>query len=130
MKKNKFIIIFLGFVFLLSTTLAFAQGYIDPLNKGEMASPVTQSSQLWDIFVTVVKWMYTIFFVVALMFILFSAYNFVSGGGSDDKIKLAKNQLKYAIIAIAVALVATGVSLVVQSFINSSVTAGIFRIFV
>ena len=69
------------------------------------------------IFYRILKWIYTAFFLVAIIFILLAAYNFLLGGRDEKKIAIAKNQLKYAIIAIVVALVAGGIHLIVAGFL-------------
>jgi len=82
-------------------------------------SPVKDVTTIQQIFINIIGWIYTVFFAVAVLFILLAAYNFVTSSGSEDKVSLAKNQLKYAVIAIVVALVASGVSVVVERFLWS-----------
>jgi hypothetical protein len=57
-----------------------------------------------------------------VLFILFAAYNFVQGGANPEKVKVAKTQLKYAVIAIVVALVASGASWIIAQFLASGGT--------
>jgi len=116
MKKISIAII-LGLVCVSGTVMA--QGLIDPLNQGDMQSPIQNVEDGKNIFITVVQWVYTIFFIVAVLFILIAAYNFIIGGADEDKIKLAKNQIKYAVIAIVIALIASSLSLVVKNFLES-----------
>lgn len=109
-------------LFLLSVPGVYAQGIIDPLNTGDMASPIKNVGQGYELLVTIVQWMYTIFFVVAVLFILLAAYNFIiggSGGQNEAKIKTAKSQLKYAVIAIAIALVASGMAALIKGFLEN-----------
>ncbi|HPW34502.1 MAG TPA: pilin [Candidatus Paceibacterota bacterium] len=73
---------------------------------------------LVDILANIVKWLYTIFFIVAVLFILIAAYNFMQGGSNPKAVETAKSQLKYAVIAIVVALVASGVSLMIELFLS------------
>jgi hypothetical protein len=93
-------------------------GTIDPFNNGDMSSPVTQVSQVQSMLISVVKWTYTIFFVMAVFFILLAAYNFITAQGDEKKIGAARKQLKYAAIGIAVALLASGMSLLVRGTIQ------------
>lgn len=93
---------------------------IAPLNTGGMESPIDNPSQAYNLLVTAIKWVYTIFFIIAILFILIAAYNFILGGKDEKKVQLAKNQLKYAVIAIAVALLSAGASTLVQNFLESS----------
>lgn len=43
---------------------------------------------------------------IAVIMILSSAYNFTTAGGDEEKIKTARRQLIYALVGIAVALLA------------------------
>ncbi|MFA7202002.1 MAG: hypothetical protein WC099_03340 [Candidatus Paceibacterota bacterium] len=90
-------------------------------NDPNMQSPITtvgdQNSGVIGLIVIVIKWMYTLFFIVAVAMILLAAYNFVRGGSNEKLVETAKKQLKWAVVAIAVALVATGISMVVQDFL-------------
>ncbi len=99
--------------------LSARAGTIDPLNSGDMTSPVTKTSALYDMLILGVRWTYTIFFIIAVLFILIAAYNFIVGGKDEKKVTLAKNQLKYAVIAIAVALVSAGIAPLVKSLLTT-----------
>jgi hypothetical protein len=101
-----------------STVLAaFTQGE-GPTNF--LNSPVEQTNQVETILINVVKWTYTVFFIMATIFILVAAYNFLRGGTNPKAIETAKNQLKYAVIAIVIALVASGASLLIKNFLGPS----------
>ena len=76
-------------------------------------------SDLSTLLGAVIKWVYTIFFVVAVLFILVAAYNFIRGGTNPKAIETAKAQLKYAVIAIVIALLATAVSVIIEAFLKN-----------
>jgi len=86
--------------------------------KEEARSPVEQASQVQERFKDVIRWVYTMFFVVAVLFILLAAYNYLLGGQDEKRIELAKKQLTYAVIAIVVALLAAGISGIVYTFLT------------
>ncbi|MFA6136188.1 MAG: hypothetical protein WC705_02420 [Candidatus Paceibacterota bacterium] len=67
----------------------------------------------------IIRWIYTIFFIVAVLFILLSAYNFIQGGSNDAKVKIARAQLKYAVIAIVVAILGAGIPIIIDNFLRS-----------
>jgi len=52
-----------------------------------------------------------------VFFILLAAYNFVWGGSDEKRLVTAKSQLKYAVIAIVVALMASGISIIIDNFL-------------
>jgi hypothetical protein len=72
-----------------------------------------------DIIRQVVRWIYIIFFIVAVLFILFAAFTYLTAGGEAEKVNTAKNQLIYAVVAIAVALLAVGFEAIVRNFLSS-----------
>ncbi len=120
-----FLVISLGVVLHVPQLLSpgYAQAsVINPFeNDPNMKSPITtvgdQGSGVIGLIVVIIKWMYTLFFIVAVAMILLAAYNFVQGGSNEKLVETAKKQLKWAVVAIAVALVATGISMVVQDFL-------------
>ncbi len=126
MFKQKKLLKILPFLFItifLTTGIfevfAVNEGYINPFGNSEISSPITGVTQFWYILISIVKWIYVIFFVVAVLFILLAAYNFLQGGANEKKAETAKSQLKYAIIAIVVALIASGVSWTITQFLQS-----------
>lgn len=64
------------------------------------------------------SWMFTIFLIIAAIFIILAAFNYLTAGGDDEKIKTAKKQFIYAIVAIVIALIATGVRFVVEQLLR------------
>jgi hypothetical protein len=120
MKTNaRTLIIFIALTAVLSATSALAIQAEGPEAADILDSPVKDVTTIQQIFINIIGWIYTVFFAVAVLFILVAAYNFVTSSGSEDKVSLAKNQLKYAVIAIVVALVASGVSVVIERFLWS-----------
>lgn len=105
--------------FVLASTIFAASVDIAPFNKGDTASPVTSAPQIFGIVRNIVIWIYRAFFVVAVIFLLIAAYNFIQGGTNPEKIKVAKGQIKYAVISIVVALVASGLSWIIAQFLVS-----------
>lgn len=78
---------------------------------------VTTYSQLITIINTIVNWMFGILLAVAVILILYSAFLYLTSGGDEEKVKTAKKYLVYAIIAVAIGIVAKGiVYLIVQLF--------------
>ena len=85
-----------------------------------MKSPINEPNQFLDVIASVVKWTYAIFFIITVMFVLFAAFNYLTGGDDAEKIKSAHQQIMYAAIAVAIALLAVGFSLIIQRFLNPS----------
>ena len=67
---------------------------------------------------TIVQWTYTAFFIVAVLFILIAAFNFLTSQGDPQKIKSARSQILWACVAIAIALIAVGAAQIIQGLIK------------
>src|SRR3989344_8663100 len=83
------------------------------------ATPITSFQEILNVVNTLLSWIFTIFFIIAAIVIIFAAFNYLTAGGDEEKINKAKQQLIYAIVAIAVALVARGIEFVVEELVTS-----------
>lgn len=81
-------------------------------------SPIKTPQGLLGAVASIVKWVYIVFFIVAVLFILIAAFNYLTGGGQPEKIKTAHTRLIYAVIAIAIALMAVGAVQIIKSFLE------------
>lgn len=116
----------LGLIVINSSTLAVAYNANDAANQlcpnpGSADCPITTPEGIFNILKTVVQWTYTIFFVVAVLFILLAAYTFLTAKDDPGKIKSATNQIFWAAVAIAIALIAVGATQIIQKIINPSI---------
>ncbi len=66
-----------------------------------------------------VTYMYEAFYIVVVGFILLAAFNYLQGGDNPKKIETAKAQLKYAVIALVIALTASGVATIINTFLGN-----------
>lgn len=87
------------------------------LNLPGANTNINSVSSLVDILRGVVRWIYIIFFIIAVLFIIFAAFTYLTAGGDPEKTTNAKNQLIYAAVAIAVALLAVGFQSIVSNFL-------------
>lgn len=81
-------------------------------------SPIKGVNDVIRILNDVVKWVYAIFFIIAVLFILFAAFSFLTSEGNPEKAKEAQKQILYAAIAIAIALLSVGFSLIIDTFLR------------
>ncbi len=79
----------------------------------------TTVSGLVDVLRNVVRWIYVIFFIIAVMFILFAAFSYLTAGGEPEKLNKAKSQIIYAVVALAVALLAVGFEVIIRNFLGA-----------
>ena len=80
--------------------------------------PTTVSGTV-DVIKNIVRWVYIIFFIVAVLFILMAAFTYLTAGGDAEKVKTAHNQIIYAAVAIVVALIAVSVDTIVSTFLST-----------
>ncbi|KKS83051.1 MAG: seg [Candidatus Wolfebacteria bacterium GW2011_GWC1_43_10] len=112
------LLLVLGVVGVLSV---FAQGFI-PGQPPPPPVPVTGPTTIGEgvsVFVKIVQWIYTILFIVAVLFILISAYYFITSKGDTEKTGKAKQMLIYAVIGIVVALLSYTIVYFVQRSLSS-----------
>jgi len=81
--------------------------------------PISDISQVWTILARVVQYAYTLFFIVAIVFILIAAFNFLTAKGDTAKVVSARSQILYAVVAIIIALLSVGAAQIIKSFIIS-----------
>ncbi|BCX15874.1 MAG: hypothetical protein KatS3mg098_103 [Candidatus Parcubacteria bacterium] len=107
-----FLVFFWGYLLLTEAARFTPQG---PQNI--TGSPIEAPNQIWLMIYRIIGYVYTFFFLVAVLFIILAAYNFVFSRGDETKVKNAKNQIKWAIVAIVVALMSGGISILIQNFL-------------
>lgn len=84
------------------------------------AVPTTVAG-VYDVLETVFQVIYTVFFIIAAIFILIAAFKYLTAQGDPEKVGAARQMLVYAVIAIAVALVAIGITQVIANFFGTQV---------
>lgn len=71
-----------------------------------------------DIVYTVTDWVFMIVVSLATIFILFGAFNFLTAGGSPEKVTIGRNYLIYAAIGIIIALLAKVIPSIAKSLLG------------
>jgi preprotein translocase subunit SecG len=99
-------------IMLLTPALTFGAVTIDTPSTN-----ITTLSGVEGVISKIVNWITGLFFVAAILYIFYAAYLFLTSGGDEEKIKTAKTQLLYSIIAIAVALLAGTMRYIVASIL-------------
>ncbi len=97
-------------IFFLSGPLALAQ-------YGAETSPVTNVTKVRTILESIVGWIQIFFYIVATLMIILAAWSYLTAGGDETKINGAKSKVIYALIAIAIAVIAGGVVALVKNFV-------------
>ena len=112
MKKNTLLILPL-IAFLIFPVLGLA---IEHLEEGDV--PTTLEAVI-DWMEVILDWIFSIVMVVAVLFMLVAAFLFLTAGGSPEKIATARQMLTYAVIGIAVALLAYVIPYIVRGFLSA-----------
>lgn len=116
------------FLFFATADAAITPGQIPGASDLNIQpSPVKDFPQAVSVLAQVVHWVYIVFFIVAVLFILFAAYDYLTARGEPETVKKAHRQIFWAAVAIVVALMAVGVEVIVKDFLtnyNSANTQG------
>ena len=78
----------------------------------------TSVEEVLAIIDTITMWLFSIVMALALVFLLISAFYFLTSGGDPGKVSTARSALTYALIGVAVALIARGLIFVVRILLN------------
>jgi cell division protein FtsW (lipid II flippase) len=81
------------------------------------SAAVDSPEKVVDLVSTLSVWLYNILIAASVVMIIIAAFNFLSSGGDQEKVTKAKQQIIYAVIAVAVAILATGIIKLVQDFL-------------
>ena len=116
---------FLLFAVALSAPLAFVTA-IHPGGEHPSDSPNFQAlpkgpesgSAVLETIDAITDWIFAILMLVAVIFLVLAAFQFVTGGGEPQKVNEARQKLLYAVIGIALALAANGVDNVLGNIIG------------
>jgi ABC-type uncharacterized transport system permease subunit len=108
---------------LVIPALAFAQNLPQPVPPSGVNVPqgnITSLQSVLQLLCTVFAWAFYFLIVLAVIFVIFAAFKYLTAAGDPEKVKAAGATLLYAAIAIGVALLAKAVPLVVGSFLGAS----------
>ena len=114
LKLVKFVSAVAVLTMLAAPVLSLAQPY-DPNIPGVP----TSVGGVYLIVVKIMQWIFTFLLIIAVIFLFFAAFSYLTAGGDPEKLGKAKSQLIYAIVAIAIALVAFGIRTIIQNFITT-----------
>ena len=70
-----------------------------------------------NILQNVVGWIQVFFYIVATLMIILAAWDYATHGDNEEKVKSARDKVIYALVAIAIAVIAGGVIALVRNFI-------------
>lgn len=95
-----------------------AIGQIAQIPGVQQTGPTTVGGFM-DVIRNIVRWVYILFFIIAVLFIIFAAFSYLTAGGDPEQVDKAKSRIIYAAVAIAVALLAVGFEVIIRNFLAS-----------
>ncbi len=84
------------------------------LGAGERSPAVVPETDVMRTLDNLTDWMFAILLVIAAIFIIVAAFNFVTASGDPEKTKSARNFVLYALIGVLVAVSAKGLIALVR----------------
>jgi hypothetical protein len=98
-----------------------------PILDGVPQAPITSITSLAGTatspLTVLVRWFIGIFWIVAVAMVVWAAFLYLTAGGNEEKITEAKKRLLYAVIAAAIALMATGIDFLVEMLLKGSLVS-------
>ncbi|KKR89198.1 MAG: hypothetical protein UU85_C0004G0038 [Candidatus Wolfebacteria bacterium GW2011_GWA2_42_10] len=120
-KKIFILLLILGIIFPIFSFAAFPVGEVaGPGGKLPEGAGIKEVSDLVGILTKVLAWIYTILFIIAIIFILIAAFTYLTAQADPEKIKTATRQIMWAAVAIAVALISVSINVIISNFISPS----------
>ncbi|MDO8557153.1 MAG: pilin [Candidatus Jorgensenbacteria bacterium] len=72
-----------------------------------------------NLIVSITNWAYYLLLILAVLFIVYAAYMFLFSQGDTEKLEKAKKQIVYAVIAVAIAILAKGIIAFTQNILGA-----------
>src|SRR3989338_847705 len=66
---------------------------------------------------TITNWVFAVFVAISVIFIVLAAFQFVTAGGKPEEVSMARQKLIYAVIGIAIALLARALPAVLRNIL-------------
>lgn len=80
---------------------------------------ITTVGGIMDVIKNVIRWIYILFFIIAVALVLMAAFTYLTAGGDSEKVKEAKNRIIYAAVAIVVALLSVALETIITNFLTN-----------
>jgi hypothetical protein len=81
--------------------------------------PIVGSVTLIELFTTVVRWLLLIAGIIAVLYLIFGGFQYLTAGGDSDRVTKAKTTIVNAIIGIIVIALAFAVYFAVTNFLGT-----------
>lgn len=97
----------------------FAAAQLGGPPSGTLPAPtITSLTGVGTFICTALDWIFYFLLIFAVLFVLLAAFKYLTAAGDPEKVKAASQQLLYAAIAVAVALLAKAIPLIAGSLLG------------
>ncbi|HEY4509930.1 MAG TPA: hypothetical protein VJC15_03020 [Candidatus Paceibacterota bacterium] len=86
--------------------------------KGGPVQTVKTGGELVTLIQELTNWVFVVFLLMAVIFVILAAFQFLSGGGDPQAVAQARQKLIWAAVGIIVATLARAIPTVVNNIIN------------
>ena len=109
-----------GFAALSAASPLFALAQRGVLPNSSINTP----DQAIVILCNIAGWMFTFLIVLSVIFVIYAAFTYLTASGNQEKVTNANHMLIYAVVAIAVAIIAKGVPGIIGGILTTSTFTG------
>ena len=117
---NKKIIGLVSLIAVMGLILAPALALARPTVTLSPSATAPPALNVDEIISNIISYMYGFIIVVVVLMAMISAYMFVTAGGNPEQVTKARNWLMYALIGLAIAVLARGIVTLVLTMICGS----------
>lgn len=97
--------------------MTFAAEFDIPSNQG-VSPGIRRFEDIVAIIERLTNWIFIILLVLAVLMIILAAFAYLTAGGDEEKVSKAHQRIIYAVVALAVAFLAKGVSFIVAQLLG------------
>jgi len=90
------------------------------LAASSTSSPIQSTNDILSALGNIAGYLYTAFFIVAIIFIIIAGFNFLTAQGDAEKIKSARRQIYWAAVAIAIVLISVAADQIIKQLLKPS----------
>ncbi len=112
-------LVFIPMIALLATPVL---GLAADQQPGSKITSLTQVEQLLG---GILGWLTSFLYIAAAIMVIIAGFTYLGSQGDEEKVKKAKNMLIYAVIAVALGLVAGGIGSLVDNILSSGTTPNV-----
>jgi len=108
---------------IILTTVLLAVVSIASISLAQSPVAPTITIDLWSsnsILTKVLNWFFGIVILIAAIMLVWAGYNYVTSAGNEDKMKTALNTVIYALVGVAIVLLAKGLVYLICNFVSQT----------